>query len=174
MIKIEQVFTQEECDEIILFNSIYTRHFHVNNNQGDQTSILYKANLLPKNPKTNFVYKKLFDFFEKASGFALYRYPTEVYIMKYEVGDKFVAHTDFKYGRVFSVGVQLNQSYAGGNYYAYLPNNTLIIDKTPGTAYCMEVSTLHEVEQITEVVRYSLVTFIHSTDLLNYGKASLI
>jgi predicted 2-oxoglutarate/Fe(II)-dependent dioxygenase YbiX len=174
MIKTEHIFTQEECNQIISFNEIYTRGFHVNNKDENQTLSLYKANSLPKNPKTSFVYKKLFDFFERVSNFNLYRYPTEVYIMKYEAGDKFNKHTDFKYNRVFSVGVQLNQDYKGGNYNIFLDKQKSIIDKTPGTAYCMEVSTLHEIEEITEGVRYSLVTFVHSTDLIEYNKNSLI
>jgi hypothetical protein len=174
MIKTERVFTQEECDEIISFNEIYVRDFHTNNSEEKQHTILYKANMLPKNPKTNFVYKKLFDFFERVSSFSLYRYPTEVYLMKYEAGDRFVKHVDFKYNRVFSLGIQLNQAYVGGNYKAYMNNQEYIIDKTPGTTYCMEVSTLHEIEEITEGVRYSLVTFVHSSDLMEHNKANLI
>jgi hypothetical protein len=174
MFKQEVLFTNDECKTIIEFNEIYTKNFHKNNSLIEQDEILYKANILPKNPKTFFIFKKLFDFFEKTTRLELYSYPAEVYIMKYEKGDKFKPHTDNYHNRVYSVGVQLNTDYTGGDYIIYNSKEINKVENIVGNSYCMESSLEHEIKEIESGIRYSIVSFIKISDLITNQKKTLI
>lgn len=174
MIEQEIIFSKNECDEIISFHSEYNRDQHYNNSSVNQNDILYEASVLPKNPRTIFVFQKLFDFFEKKSKRKLYRYPTEVFIMRYGKGDKFMKHSDTLSDRIYSVGIQLTDQYNGGEYLVYKNDSFNIISREIGNTYFMESSTLHEIKEIQSGVRYSLVAFIHKTDLIEEKSKSLI
>lgn len=174
MINQEILFTKDECGKIISFHSEYNRDQHYNNSSENQNEILYEASVLPKNPRTFFVFKKLFDYFESKSNRKLYRYPTEVFIMRYGKGDKFMRHNDTINGRVYSVGVQLSENYKGGDYIIYDDEKTNIIDKNIGNTYFMDSSTPHEIKEIEDGIRYSLVSFVHKTDLMEEKVKSFI
>lgn len=170
----EIIFTKDECQEIISFHSEYNRDQHYNNSSENQNEILYEASVLPKNPRTIFVFKKLFDFFENKSNKKLYRYPTEVFIMRYGKGDKFMKHSDTIADRVYSVGIQLTDEYRGGEYVIYKDDGFEIINREVGNTYFMNSCTLHEIKEIETGVRYSLVAFIHKNDLIEDKPKSLI
>lgn len=174
MIRQEIIFTKEECENIIRFHKEYDRDQHYNNEQEDQKEILYEASVLPKNPRTLFVFKKLFDFFEEKSNFKLYRYPTEVYIMKYGKGDRFKRHKDTINDRIFSIGIQLSEDYMGGEYILYPKDDTVIINRNLGNTYLMDSSVYHEIKEIEYGIRYSLVSFIHKSDLVENKSKGLI
>lgn len=174
MIEQEIIFTKDECEDIISFHSQYNRDQHYNNSSNNQNEILYEASVLPKNPRTIFVFKKLFDFFEKKSKRKLYRYPAEVFIMRYGKGDKFMKHSDTIADRIYSVGIQLTENYKGGEYVVYKEDGFDIINKEIGNTYFMESSTLHEIKEIENGIRYSLVAFVHKTDLTEDKSKSMI
>jgi len=160
-----KIFSKEECEKIISFNKKYLRGFHTNNNQPEQTKTLYKGYNIPKNNETIFLFEKLFTFFEKQTNRKLYTYPIECYLMKYDIGDKFRLHDDAGMGRIYSIGICLNDDYEGGKF---LVNDDEVTKET-GNAYFFESHILHRVTEITNGTRWSIISFIQSPDLFEYG-----
>ena len=93
---------------------------------------------------------------------------TEVYLHIYPKGCKFLRHRDdAKYpDQVLNVGVTLSTDYKGGEFIAYGENKP---DRKLGTVagefYHMDASTEHEVLEVTEGVRVSLIQFFTFNDL---------
>ena len=178
----KKLFTKEECDTIIALTQTYDRGKHKNSTYSfDEQSrvnaedkVFYTGYIIPVNNETSWVYEKLFNFFEKESKFKLYRYPTGFYIMQYKVGDKFMKHNDSAFQRVFTVGVQLNSEYTGGEFTVEDNGKEIKLSKEPGTSYFFEVACEHEVKEITSGVRYSIVSFIKEADLLIADRKNLI
>jgi len=94
--------------------------------------------------------------------------------MKYEKGDKFKPHTDNYHNRVYSVGIQLNTDYTGGDYIIYNSKEINKVENIVGNSYCMESSLEHEIKEIESGIRYSIVSFIKISDLITNQKKTLI
>ena len=94
MIKQEKIFSKEDCNEIISFHKWAIYDTTLNNGNLDSTNIKYKGFTIPINSKTLFFYEKLFKFYEEAQDTILYGYPSETYLMKYDVNDVFSKHSD--------------------------------------------------------------------------------
>jgi hypothetical protein len=164
------LFTKEECEKIINFSETYQRGYHINNNSDSQTNSLYKGYNIPKNNETSFVWEKLFNFFENTSNKKLYKWPMEFYLMKYDKGDRFKLHNDARGGRIYSIGICLNDEYDGGDF--LVEKNE--ITKTTGNAYFFEAIKEHEVTEITNGIRWSIISFIHDVDLMDFKQKKMI
>jgi predicted 2-oxoglutarate/Fe(II)-dependent dioxygenase YbiX len=97
----------------------------------------------------------------------------EVQIIKYEVGDYIVKHTDVmgyatnsdRIDRYYVLNIILNDDFKGGDFIHYdLNDNPTILEKKSGIGLIFRTNIFHEVKPITMGTRYSLSVFIHPTD----------
>lgn len=95
---------------------------------------------------------------------------------QYVVGDKFSKHLDnFGYpDRLWNVGIQLNDSYIGGEYIIYQDSNSTYLSKEVGNVVAYTADTLHEITEITEGERWSMVIKIHDWEVLTKKKSTLL
>ena len=153
------IFTEEECKDIIEFFK-QTDDRILNNDTPGQTRVKYKGYLIKHTDNSEFLYKKLFEFFEENTGKKIYSYPPEIYIMQYDEGDLFSQHTDDIKERIYVMGIQLSDDYEGGDYIFYEKEGPITVDKNVGNCYITSALLSHEVKKITKGVRYSLVAFV--------------
>lgn len=139
---------------------------------------------IPINEETNWFYDRIYNWFTNVSGVKIDK---NIYfnntqsahkLHQYVVGDRFDLHIDKNENnldRIWNLGIQLNSEYQGGNYVCYDDNNVqLNISKKVGNVVAYNSDVLHEITEIIEGVRYSLVIKIHSWELIEKNKKSLI
>ncbi len=104
---------------------------------------------------------------------------------KYEVGDYFDWHTDTSYNfddtfekiknRTYSIVIQLNDEYDGGDF-LYEDTNTKeinVLKKQKGSIFLFNSSIKHKVDEITKGTRYSLVAWLKLKQIENVKKTLL-
>ena len=65
------------------------------------------------------------------------------------------------------MGIQLNDNYEGGNYVCWDDNNNeIIISKEVGTAVAYNARIPHEIQEITNGSRWSIVMPISSLEII--------
>jgi hypothetical protein len=169
----EIIFTNEECQKIIEFFKD-TEDRILNNDTPGQTRVKYKGYLIKHTDNSEFLYTKLFEFFEKNTGKKIYTYPPEIYIMQYDEGDLFSQHTDDIKERIYVMGIQLSNEYDGGDYIFYDSDGVKIVNKDIGNCYITSALLSHEVKKITSGTRYSLVAFVDKNSITDKTKKVLI
>lgn len=188
MIEYEKIFTKEECKEIINFSKIENKDIkfdfshnpygkYENNRITFAKSTSYNVYLIKNEENTEWMFKKLSNWFSKKSGI---EFNTEIKhldctLHNYMVGDKFSKHIDLSKGfeeRRWNLGVQLNDDYEGGDYVCYEPNgNSIILPKETGTALFYHCRVPHEIKEITKGNRWSIVMPIHSWEIIEKRKS---
>jgi predicted 2-oxoglutarate/Fe(II)-dependent dioxygenase YbiX len=97
----------------------------------------------------------------------------EVQIIKYDVGDYILKHQDTtgygltgtKIDRYYVLNIILNDTFEGGDFVYYdINNNPITLEKKAGTGMIFKTNVFHQVNPITEGVRYSFCVFIQPTD----------
>ena len=64
-------------------------------------------------------------------------------------------------------GIQLNENYSGGEYICYDTNDKeILLSKEVGTAIAYDASTFHEIKEIVDGERWSIVLTILKKDIL--------
>jgi hypothetical protein len=139
---------------------------------------------IPINSETNWFYDRIYDWFINVSGVKIdkniyFDNPESAHkIHEYGVGDKFDLHIDKNEhypDRIWNLGIQLNSEYQGGDYVCYnKTNNSVHISKEVGNVVAYTSDVLHEIKEILEGVRYSLVIKIHSWQIVKKDKKTLI
>lgn len=139
---------------------------------------------IPINDETIWFYHKIYNWFMDVSGIKLnknviFNYVNTAHkLHEYRLGDKFDLHIDKNKNipdRIWNLGIQLNSNYTGGNYICYThKNEPIYISKETGNVVAYTSDILHEIKEITDGIRYSLVVKIHSWELLEKNKKSLI
>jgi hypothetical protein len=140
---------------------------------------------IPINEETIWFYDKIYTWFISISGVKIdksiyFNNPNGAHkLHEYVIGDKFDLHTDktdsrFDY-RIWNLGIQLNSEYDGGDYICYNKNgDPIFISKEIGNVVAYSSDVLHEVTEIKNGIRYSMVIKIHSWELFNKNKKTLI
>lgn len=169
----EIIFSKEECKKIIEFYKV-TDYKILNNNVPGQARVKYKGYKIKYSNNSQFLYKKLFEFFEKNTGKKIYSYPTEIYFIQYDEGDMFSQHTDNVKERVYVIGIQLNSDYEGGEYIFYEETVSKIINKEIGNCYIGSALLSHEVKTITKGTRYALVAFVSRNSITDKTNRKLL
>jgi len=182
----EKIFTKEECKRIIDFKNIYTdlpfrereKNIDFENHRIDQLVKIEGEKKFGKffnvwdiknDVDSEWMFFKLTNWFSKISNVEL----TEHKIIgcslhKYSKGDLFMKHRDIStlfMERRWNLGIQLNSDYIGGDYICYTNNNTFTFDKTEGTALAYAADIEHEITEIVEVERWSLVLSIRKENI---------
>lgn len=173
-----------------LIDNTRTVYHKENNFNGVKTEVgtdwVKKYNVwdIPINDDTNWFYGRIYNWFINVSGVKIdksiyFNNPESAHkLHEYVVGDKFDLHIDkneYDSDRIWNLGIQLNSEYQGGDYICYDKNNTPVnISKGVGNVVAYTSDILHEIKEITEGVRYSLVIKVHSWELIEKNKKSLI
>jgi hypothetical protein len=139
---------------------------------------------IPINEETIWFYDKIYTWFISISGVKIdksiyFNNPNCAHkLHEYVIGSKFDLHidkNDENLDRIWNLGIQLNSEYDGGDYICYNKNNNpIFISKEIGNVVAYSSDVLHEITEIKNGIRYSMVIKIHSWELFNKNKKTLI
>lgn len=139
---------------------------------------------IPTNDETIWFYDKIYDWFINVSGVPLDKEASNNMAHKlheYVVGDKFDLHVDADprdpdmATRIWNLGIQLNSDYVGGDYICYDKNNNpTYISNATGNVVAYTSDVPHKITEILEGSRYTMVIKVHSWQLLQKSKKSLL
>jgi|LakMenEpi03Aug12_release.lakeMendotaPanAssembly.Ray.scaffolds.fasta_scaffold132543_3 hypothetical protein len=175
-------FSKAECKKIINlhktyktygFNYDWYKNMYDKNNRKNGGTSKFSAYYLPNTPYTKWLFDKLQTFFEENTDL---KFTKDIYgcqLYKYETGDIFPKHIDLTNSfptRRYNMGINLNENFEGGEYYCWTEDtedDTMqIIPQTTGTICLYHSRQLHEIKEITNGERWSLVIKIES-DMIN-------
>lgn len=179
MIWQERIFSEDECKKIIEYANVYTMiddkfnpdgKFVKNgditidgNRLSHRTSFSYNFYNIPNNDDTQWMFDKLINWFEYKSGVQINRNGKmmDTGLHHYTKGDKFKKHIDLSSlhpDRRYNLGIQLNNEYEGGEYVCWdNMGNEIIISKEIGTALAYHCKIEHEIKEISQGDRWSIV-----------------
>jgi hypothetical protein len=186
MIYQQQLFNREECDliksyvklqptELIKYFNIKDNFFNfIDGNKlvFDKTNTSYRVFVIKNTLETEWMFNKLLEWFSNVNDIRI-NYDNKIEsctLHQYCVGDKFSKHRDLMEGsetRRYNLGIQLNDSYDGGEYLCWDDdNNEVLISKQIGTALSYHCRILHEIKEITNGERWSIVMPIKKHHLI--------
>jgi hypothetical protein len=148
------VFTKEECNSIMWENN----NNIVNWDMGDRK---YNSITINHSLENKWIFDRLISFFETETNHKLLKLKEKIHFHKYVKGDWFDKHNDKREGRIYTVGVLLNDEFEGGNFNVYNPNEQTL-NKIIGNTYLFDVRIEHEITPIFSGERYSLLWFLQS------------
>jgi hypothetical protein len=157
ILKEKKIFNKDECDLILSYvDSNYT-----NWNMRDRN---FKSLSIDYNQTNKWIFEKLKDFFETETNIKIVKLKKQIHFHKFAKGDWFSRHNDVRDRRMYGVGVALNDNFIGGDFKLYnLEEYTL--DKVVGNSYIFDVNIEHEITNILDGERYSLLWFLQNTDI---------
>jgi hypothetical protein len=151
-------FTEEECLNIInLSNQLPV--IKSDGGYKDLNTVNYIGWRIPYHEDNKWIFDRMINIFKADNTrFNITKYPPHIGLHKYNVGDKFEKHNDFNKNRMWGIGTNLNEEYKGGDFYLYEP--TYLLPKKRGEIYYFESMRDHEVLEILEGERWSLIMFL--------------
>jgi hypothetical protein len=154
----QEYFTEEECLDIIeLSNQLPVIKY--NGGYENLDTINYVGWQIPFNKEYKWIFDRMINTFKvENSRVSIVKYPTHIGLHKYNVGDKFAKHNDTNKNRMWAIGTNLNEEYNGGDFYLYEP--TYLLPRQKGEIYYFESTRYHEVLEILEGHRWSLILFL--------------
>jgi hypothetical protein len=152
MIIQKSLFTKEECNSIILYNNTDIPNWKMEDRNYYSQPINYSL-------ETNWIFNKLKIFAEENTNIKIKTLKKTIHFHKFKKGDWFGKHNDVRDNRVYAIGVLLNDTFIGGDFKLYDPNE-ITLNKTNGNAYIFDVTIQHEITPILEGERYSLLWFL--------------
>lgn len=153
LVKQKILFNKEECDSIIINNNE-----NKNYNFKDRKYISQSINYLIE---TEWLFDKLKKFVETETNIQFKKIKKQIHFHTFIKGDWFAKHDDIRDGRVYAIGVLLNDNFSGGDFKLYNENET-ILNKVVGNTYIFDVRIEHEITPILEGERYSLLWFLQN------------
>ena len=189
MIYQEKIFTKEECNKILSYTKIYTdlpfrklesrldldnRRINefVEMKNGKKLGKFFNVWDIVNDAETEWMFEKLFNWFLMVSKIERNpnNKPAVCSLHKYSKGDSFMKHKDYNEkwpNRRWNLGIQLNENYSGGEYICYDTNDKeILLSKEVGTAIAYDASTFHEIKEIVDGERWSIVLTILKKDIL--------
>lgn len=196
------LFTEEECKKILNYRFEYPLH-HVTPSQtlvkGTRT-VYYSTNTdsgewmkkynvwdIVKDENTKWLYYRLYEWLESLVGFKIERTVStndsdkrrhSHKLHEYNTGDRFDKHIDdmdTDSDRIWNLGIVLNTDFEGGEYICYDEKDTPYpFKKITGNAVAYTSDVPHEITEITNGKRYSMVIKLHDWELESKSKRSLI
>jgi len=160
-------FTKEECNTIINLSLELegtNRDINSKNIERPRENISYTYYNIYKNEKVEWIFNRISDYLTQEKNIEIIKPFHIIHLHKYLTGNKFERHKDIYYpNQALNVGVCLNDEYDGGDFLLYNP--THIIPKKAGFIYSFKNTTEHEVKEITNGIRYSLILFLFEDNL---------
>lgn len=152
ILKEEVLFSIIECQSIISYSDAQIVNWNMKDRKYNSQSINYSS-------KTSWLFDKLKNFFEQETGLKIAKNKKEIHFHKFVKDDWFDRHNDIREGRLYAVGVLLNDAFEGGNFKVYNPNEQCL-DKTVGNTYLFDVRIQHKITPILKGERFSLLWFL--------------
>ncbi len=148
------LFNTQECKSIINITKSKKQNWEYKDRIYQSMSIIYNEN-------TTWLFDILKDFVENETNIKIVKIKKEIHFHKFTKGNWFGKHNDIRNNRLYAVGVLLNDNFEGGDFKLYNPNE-IILDKVIGNTYLFDVRIDHEIIQILEGERYSLLWFLEN------------
>lgn len=157
------MFNKNECEEIInltnVLNSNHSSKYFTNNH-----GIEYLVWCVNRDLNTQWIFDRMFSFFEEETNIKIKTPIDSLYIHKYVIGNRFKKHVDkTENNQLHNIGVCLNDNYEGGWFKLYEPD--LILPKKQGEIYTFKSMRPHEVMEILDGERWSIICFLHLENL---------
>lgn len=185
----EVLFNERECEDIINFHKTYTDLIFrskepfidlANHRIYTESTTRSVENIgkffyvydIPNTPDTSWMFVRLAQWFFKTTGVNLRSNNpfTACSLHRYVKGDFFQKHIDIREGfadRRYNIGIQLNNNYEGGDYNCWDSNENMVtFPKDTGTTLLYTGDLLHEITEITEGERWSIVLAVSRYDIL--------
>lgn len=158
MLLIEKnIFSPDECEKIINMTLENAKLWYY----GDRSYTSFDFFLRHEN---TWVYDRFSNFFTSETGIIIKELKKNIHFHKYVEGDKFDLHNDDMRGRVYGVGLVLNDNFEGGDFVFYNPEK-VVLSKQVGNAYIFDVRINHQIKIITSGIRYSMLWFLGKNNL---------
>ena len=185
MIYQQPLFSEEECDLIKSYVKLQptdtTEYFDTSDNfkfiDGNKLvftkfNTSYRVFVIKNTLETEWMFNKLLEWFSNVNDIKI-NYNNKVAsctLHQYNVGDAFSKHLDLTKGfesRRYNLGIQLNDSYEGGEYICWDDNNNeILISKKIGTVISYHCRIWHEIKEITNGERWSIVMPIYKDHII--------
>jgi hypothetical protein len=146
------LFSKEECSLIIGLTKSNLKDWRLSDRAYHSRTIQY-------GDSTKWVFEKLKLFFELETGLQIIKLKNEIHFHKFIERDCFKIHSDDIDNRLYAVGVLLNSDFSGGDFKLYA-NKGMTLNKEVGNSYIFDVKIKHEITEILEGERYSLLWFL--------------
>ena len=179
--QIENFLSESQCEQIIKeFNNLLVKAETIGSHKSARKSLVRFVEI-------DSVHKKILDTINgliSLKNFYIEK-NEDIQFTKYEIGDYFDWHTDTTYksnnqldiikNRTYSIVIQLNDEYEGGDFLYEDINTKEIksIKKQKGSIFLFNSSIRHKVDTITKGTRYSLVTWLKLNQIENVKKTLL-
>ena len=147
-------FTKEECESIVSYNDTYITNWEMRDRKYNSQPINYSL-------ETFWIFNKLKSFVENQTDVEIRTIKDQIHFHKFTKGDWFGKHNDIRDGRIYAVGVLLNDNFEGGDFKLYNPNE-IILNKVVGNTYIFDARIDHEIVPILEGERFSLLWFLQN------------
>lgn len=167
------LFSKNECESIINLSK-YLRQINPYgyNIDNKKSNISYSVWVIERNNQTQWIFNKIHTYFEKETGLKIKKELDKIFIHKYTKGQRFTKHADTGYKtQIHNIGVCLNDNYEGGEFILYNPE--FFLPKKSGEIYTFPSARMHEVKEILNGERWSIIGFLHINNL-DFSKKSLI
>ena len=157
------LFTEEECDLILkkYSNKPINERQHSDTKKYQSKNIDYNVD--------NWILDRFANWFENELNIKIeINNPKELefYLQSYKAGDLFNKHNDNVYTRVYACGLLLNNTFKGGEFIVYTPNDEMMpFNNTIGNCYLFEASLAHEVTEIVEGNRSVVLIFFRNSQI---------
>ena len=164
MIKEKVLFSKEECNYIINLSKELNKINPFDKSDHMSKDKTFKVNydvwLINRNEKTQWIFDKIHMYFTNKTNLKIKKELDKIYIHKYIKGHQFSKHADTYYKtQIHNIGVCLNDNYDGGEFVLYNPE--LILPKKQGLIYTFLSARMHEVKEILNGERWSIIGFLH-------------
>jgi hypothetical protein len=154
ILKEKILFNKEECKSIISYNDNHITNWIMGDRKYNSQPINYSLD-------TKWLFDKLKDFVETETNIQIRTIKKTIHFHKFTKGDWFGKHNDIRDGRIYAVGVLLNDNFEGGDFKLYNPDE-IVLDKVIGNTYLFDVRIDHEITPILDGERYSLLWFLEN------------
>jgi hypothetical protein len=154
ILKEKILFSKEECESIISYNDTHITNWLMGDRKYNSQPINYSL-------ETKWLFDKLKEFVEENTDIKIKKIKETIHFHKFTKDDWFGKHNDIRDNRLYAVGVLLNDTFKGGDFKLYNPNE-IILDKVIGNTYLFDVRIDHEITSILEGERYSLLWFLEN------------
>lgn len=160
------LFTQEE---LVLIQSYFRDESHrvypitEDNLQINPNGSSFTEHTFTWNEETNFVFQRVQDWTKELELDFKWIKPPWTEFRRYKKGDYFVKHDDTPWDhdglpkRYFTIGIQLNDGYQGGDF---VIDDLHTMEKKAGNVTLWGIEVPHEVTLITSGIRETLVMFV--------------
>lgn len=164
-------FSKDEC-ELIMGLTLNLEPKHSAKYFANSDGIEYLVWTVNRNIETQWIFNKMFQYFEINTNMKIKNPINTLFIHKYTKGNRFKKHVDkTDDNQLYNIGVCLNDTYEGGWFKLYEPD--LVLPKKQGEIYTFQSARPHEVMEILNGERWSIISFLH-LDNIEFKNHSLI